>query len=309
MSWVVPLLENGTVRSSVKGTISEIDNDPHAGFFGAASGLFVDDNMLGLPTCESRTMHELWPGLSAYNRSEDSHFFEQSRSEPDRVRRVGERRWHTLVDSAPSVTLSDKDDQELVIVITAEPGARAQCQVSSMASSGLVEFTAPDVRHDLDMLWIFPSKNYTHEASFDQLARLTTKVRLEQLLFAAKEERFEPGMETHFSRGLQELHSQGNEALLRLIELKLSEERKNSEVLSAVLEWVSHQEKPTSFHTIIRILASGLHNDSPLVRDAAALAFAYFDPKTARNYIRDAIDRETVKELKSDLCELFASLE
>ena len=130
------------------------------------------------------------------------------------------------------------------------------------------------------------------------------------LLFSdACEEEFEAGMESQFSRGLQQLFTHNPNEVLQSLKARLEDNKANPEVLAEALGWVSRQEALTLRNEIINLLSAGLNNTSPLVRDAAALGLACFDENVAISYLKQAIEKEDVPELREDLEELVQSLE
>lgn len=132
---------------------------------------------------------------------------------------------------------------------------------------------------------------------------------LEHLFSAAQEEQYEAGMESQFTRNLQQLYESNPEIVLQSLKARFESNIGNSGVLSKTLEWVSHLEGSTFSSDIVSVLLTGLNHSSPLVRDAAALGFAYFDERVAIGYIKQAIEKEDVPELREDLEDLVQSLE
>ena len=135
------------------------------------------------------------------------------------------------------------------------------------------------------------------------------ETQLNRLFSVAQEEQFEAGMESRFSRSLQQLHARDPSAVLQSLRARLLSNNTGPEVLAEGLQWASRQEKPTLRGRIIDLLSTGLNNESPLVRDAAALGLAYLDEDTAIGYLKQAIEREPVPELHTDLESLIHSLE
>lgn len=133
---------------------------------------------------------------------------------------------------------------------------------------------------------------------------------LQQYFSTAHEEQFETGRESQFARSLQQLlHSTDPNKMLQLLRTKLEEKKASPEVLAEMLTWISRQDEIGLRDVIVDILSLGLSNAYPLVRDAAASGFAYFDEIIAINHLRRAIEEEDVPELRTDLEDLVRSLE
>ena len=134
--------------------------------------------------------------------------------------------------------------------------------------------------------------------------------RLDRLCLAARDEQFEAGVESQFSRALQRLlWAYHPTAVLRSLRARLVNDDDGPEVLSEILQWASRQEAGAMRTHVIELAAAGLHHASALVRDAAALALACLDERAAVAHLRQALEREAVPELREDLEDLIRSLE
>ena len=144
--------------------------------------------------------------------------------------------------------------------------------------------------------------------STDSLINAQVETQLDRLFSAAHEEQFETGVDSRFSKGLEQLYVHAPSAVLKSLIDRLVGRQASPQVLAEMLEWVSRQEQ-ASRNDIVKLLSIGLCNASPLVRDAAALSLAYFDGNTAIPYLNQAIQKENVPELQMDLRALVHSLE
>ena len=133
--------------------------------------------------------------------------------------------------------------------------------------------------------------------------------QLDRLCSAALDEQFEVGVESRFSRELQRLCAYHPIAILQSLRVRLIHGSTNPEVLSEILQWASRQEASAMRSLVIGLLSAGLDHPSSLVRDAAATALAYLDERAAVSHLRQALERETVPELREDLEDLIRSLE
>ena len=133
--------------------------------------------------------------------------------------------------------------------------------------------------------------------------------QLDQLTAAARDEFFEVGIESQFSRDLQRLFRFDSTIVLQYLTTKLIENDSNSEVLAEGLRWASRQETSSIRSRVVDLLSAGLNHMSSLVRDEAALGLAYLDKTAALARLPGVLERETVPELREDLKELISSLE
>ena len=132
--------------------------------------------------------------------------------------------------------------------------------------------------------------------------------RLEDVLIAAREERFEVGMDSRFSQKLDELCLVNPDFILQSLVRRMTTSSCDPQVIAEVLEWASRQ-RGTLGHEVSELFKDGLSHSSPLVRDTAALSFADFDGEEALIHLRRALQIEKVSELRMDLEALIQSLE
>lgn len=135
------------------------------------------------------------------------------------------------------------------------------------------------------------------------------EVQLEQLFSDAREEQFEVGIDSQFSKGLQQLYRYNSVAVMRSLKARLIDGKADSELSAEVLRWASRQESGEIRDTVVDLLSNGLQSASSLVRDAAALSLACLEEASAINQLQRALEREKVPELREDLQDLIESLE
>lgn len=133
--------------------------------------------------------------------------------------------------------------------------------------------------------------------------------RIRALFEPAKEEIFEEGMESDFTRGLSRLMAErGAEAIAALTRLIESED-KNDEIAAEALRWVGRFDHPSSYEARLSLLERSLGDASARVRDAASVALASMDDERAVPALRTAIAREKYAELREDMEQILAQLE
>ena len=129
------------------------------------------------------------------------------------------------------------------------------------------------------------------------------------LLMSGKNEIFEDGMESEFSRGLMDfIKKYGNDALAELAYF-IVYEKVSMEVAAEALRWLGLMNHPLSYHSRLWLLERSLRSRFARVRDGAALGLAFLDDPHAIPYLRQAIAREPIAELRGDMQQVLAQLE
>ena len=125
----------------------------------------------------------------------------------------------------------------------------------------------------------------------------------------AKEEIFEDGMESDFSRSLSELIlSFGHSAMEAIIPVALSEYI-NKEVASEAFRVLGRLNHKITYRDRLWLLERGLYSASARVRDGAVLGLAFLDDPIAIAPLKSAIERERIPELRQDMEQVLAQLE
>ena len=115
------------------------------------------------------------------------------------------------------------------------------------------------------------------------------------------------GMDSKFSRGLDELLQIGPRAVFRALADHL--DHVSHEVFAEALRWTARQHRADIRDLAVELLERGLGHESPFVRDAAALGLAELLEDDALGPLRRAHGLEIVPELQQDIGDLIASLE
>lgn len=138
----------------------------------------------------------------------------------------------------------------------------------------------------------------------DRLAR-----RIGIVFDLAREELFEDGMESEFSRALITLiHSHGN-AAISAIEKTLQSGHVSSEIAQEALRWLGALAHSESHKYRLLILRGYLEAPIAPIRDAAGLGLAAMDDPTAIPAIMEAIRNETYPQLRQNLQLVLIQLE
>lgn len=154
--------------------------------------------------------------------------------------------------------------------------------------------------------------------SWDELSEDSTVLRehsieidkeAECLFEVAKEQVFEDGMESNFSRELISLvEKYGNTAIGVITRLVVTEQA-NAEVASEALRWLGRMEHSLTYQSRMFLLERSLYSRSARIRDGAALGLASLDNPHAIPHLRRAIHREKNRLLRNCLEQVLFQLE
>lgn len=133
--------------------------------------------------------------------------------------------------------------------------------------------------------------------------------QINDLFNAAKEEIFEDGMESQFSRGLIEAIERYEEAALNIITDLIINESVNSEVASEALRWIGGIKHEATHETRLNLLEQSLNCSSIKVRDGAVLGLSFLDDPRAIDSIKEAMERENSKLLLRNMKQVLVQLE
>jgi hypothetical protein len=131
--------------------------------------------------------------------------------------------------------------------------------------------------------------------------------RVENLLSTYRRSRFQPGMESHLSRELQNLFSSDGKATLIALAKMLGSADAN--VVAEALRTVSRIEDPRLTEDRRWLLEAGLSHRSPLVRDVAVSGLSVPGSRRSISALKKAIAQERIETLRSDMEELVDELE
>ncbi len=161
--------------------------------------------------------------------------------------------------------------------------------------------------------WISDQKTQTQH---QQLTNATTKkarpdsirIEFQELVKQARDEVFEDGMESHFSRKLMFFIREYGVDATDVLEEFICSERINAEIASETLRWVGHMYDLPTLQPRLWLLGRGLRCLSPRVRDAAALGLSFLGDSQACPTLQAAIEREEIPELREDMKQALAEL-
>jgi hypothetical protein len=133
--------------------------------------------------------------------------------------------------------------------------------------------------------------------------------QIEYIFGEAKNEYFEDGMESRFSRKLISLIRKYKQDAIEAITCLIVYEKVNPEVASEALRWIGRMEHPESYMFRRWLLERSITLSSPYVKEGALLGIASMDDKHAIKYLQKAIETESCNELKADMKQVLEQLE
>lgn len=132
---------------------------------------------------------------------------------------------------------------------------------------------------------------------------------IDHLFDSARELYFEDGMETDFSQDLISLVKKYENLAMGEISYLINYDRVDEEVASEALRWLARIDDASTYGWRLWLLEKSLLSKSPVVRDSAALGLLSMCDAHAIHHIQNAIERETITELRHDLQGALRELE
>jgi hypothetical protein len=131
---------------------------------------------------------------------------------------------------------------------------------------------------------------------------------MENLFSVARNEVFEDGMESQFSKDLVSLiWRHGQLAILEAARL-IASEKVDPGVASEALKWIGRIKDKRTHSIRLWLLKRGLTSSSHQVRDGAGLGLSFLSDPAAISALEEAVEREQVSELRSDLNQVIEQL-
>jgi hypothetical protein len=145
-----------------------------------------------------------------------------------------------------------------------------------------------------------------HDSERGEIRRQTADFPLaeraiEAAFAAGKEEEFEDGMESHFSRRILSLVDQYGDVAVGKIRNLILKGDVHAEVAGEALRWLGRMEHPPTYWGRRSLLEDALSCAAPLARDGAVLGLAFMDDPHAMPYLRKALSEEPFPELRGDM--------
>jgi hypothetical protein len=132
---------------------------------------------------------------------------------------------------------------------------------------------------------------------------------IDSIFAAADDQAFEDEMESTFSRELVSAIEKYGDLAMSEVNYLITYGKVNSEVAGEALRWLARVNNPSTHGWRLWLLEKSLSSKSPVVRDSAALGLLSMCDANAIPHIREAIERETIAELRDDLQGALRELE
>ncbi|MEK7400298.1 MAG: HEAT repeat domain-containing protein, partial [Candidatus Poribacteria bacterium] len=124
-----------------------------------------------------------------------------------------------------------------------------------------------------------------------------------------REEIFEDGMESDFSKELFYAIQKYGDPVIEILAELMDYEGVNIEIASEAMRWLGHIDHPPTYNKRLWLLERSLQHDSARVRDGALLGLSSLDDPDAIPYLKEAIETEKCKELREDMERTLLELE
>ena len=142
-----------------------------------------------------------------------------------------------------------------------------------------------------------------------RLSRQEVEHAVERVFEAARDEYFEDGMESAFSRQLLSLVETYCEQMKEELAYWLVREKASPYVASEASRWLGQVDHAPSYRYRRWLLERCLRASSAIVRDGAGLGLAAMDDAHTIPSLRQAVQRESCEELRVNLQQVLDQLE
>jgi len=132
---------------------------------------------------------------------------------------------------------------------------------------------------------------------------------LSRILAAAREEIFEDGFVSQFSKGIQYLVEAYGDLAVQELAKRMIGGTVDAETASEALRWLGRMNHQASHQSRLWLLERSLFLPSLRIRDGAGLGLASLEDKNAIPYLKLAIQRERNESLRDDFQQVFSQLE
>lgn len=129
-----------------------------------------------------------------------------------------------------------------------------------------------------------------------------------RLFAAARDEVFEDGMESSFSRRLTALVEKHGDQAIRFAAGYLDSAEFDEEVAAETLRQLGHSRHEPTHRSRLDLLVQGLSSESAMVRDGAILGLASLDDPGVISDVAEAVAREQDLELRDDMNDVLEQL-
>ena len=129
-----------------------------------------------------------------------------------------------------------------------------------------------------------------------------------EIFAVARYEYFEDGVETDFSRNIVQLVELYRESAVEAFRRMLSQNLLEPRLVAEAFRWFGQMEDSASHVKRRELLEKYLSHHSPYIRDGAMVGLAYMDDPAALDALRNALQHETITELRKYIQETINQL-
>jgi hypothetical protein len=138
--------------------------------------------------------------------------------------------------------------------------------------------------------------------------KLNVTQELTDLFFSAQEEFFEDGMDSTFALRLIELVVACGIPVVKELERSIANPAINSETSEEALKAIGRINDPETYSARLSLLEYALASPEPRIRDAAGLGLASLDDPRAIPYLKRAVAKEEITQLRRCLQQVLDQL-
>lgn len=132
--------------------------------------------------------------------------------------------------------------------------------------------------------------------------------KLQSLFCSAKEEDFEDGMESKFSRNLIALIQQYDELAIDILAELIVSHDVNLSVAAEALRWIGWMNHPYTHQKRRWLIEHALTSPYARIRDGAILGISYMDDPLSIHSLKWAIEHEKIASLRHDMEQVLSQL-
>lgn len=180
--------------------------------------------------------------------------------------------------------------------------------ISLLGSLSWIEEVDTTSRQDFAPTLEHPTIDRSASSSMPVEKPKVLTAELQRIFFAAREEVFEDGMDSVFSRQLVNFMERHSRLAIDILSDLLILEQVNAEVAGEALRHVGYIEHAPTRLVRRRLLEHCLFGSSARVRDGAILGIAAMDDPKSIPYVEQAVERERIAELQDDMRDVLEQL-
>lgn len=132
------------------------------------------------------------------------------------------------------------------------------------------------------------------------------KRKIESIFTKEREEIFEDGMESSFSKELVSTIKKYGDPVIEILSELIDNRRIDIE--EEAMRWLGHIDHPPTYNKRLWLLKQSLQHASVRVRDGALLGLASLNDPDAISDLKKAIDVEQCQELREDMEQILIEL-